>query len=190
MSPAAQPLPLVFVLRQGQSLVRQGAPHFGMFKIHLGRVRETVVTPDGRELMLGLLGPGDTVGGVPGTRSDATVSADRPSQLSPIPREDMAREISARVGRVASLASDLAWLSVPDRLESRLLELARRFGRPAPGGTAVGLRLTQEDLAKLTGTTRESANRALQTLARQGRVDVINRGQYVLKMRALSSPRR
>ncbi len=59
----------------------------------------------------------------------------------------------------------------------RLDDLAARFGRPVAGGTAVRLALTQEDLAALCGTSRESANRAIRSLVRQGRIETTWKGE-------------
>jgi CRP/FNR family transcriptional regulator, cyclic AMP receptor protein len=35
------------------------------------------------------------------------------------------------------------------------------FGEPADGGTRIGLRLTNQEMANMIGTTRETVNRAL-----------------------------
>ena len=44
----------------------------------------------------------------------------------------------------------------------------------------VRLALTQEDLAALCGTSRESANRALRALRDDGRVLVVGRGRFLI----------
>jgi CRP-like cAMP-binding protein len=88
--------------------------------------------------------------------------------------------LAARARRTEGLARDLAWLDVPMRIERRLQDLAARFGRPTEGGTVIPMRLTQEDLASLAATTRESTNRAVRGLVERGRLHVDHRGRYVV----------
>jgi CRP-like cAMP-binding protein len=61
----------------------------------------------------------------------------------------------------------------------RALLTSHRFGRPVPRGRQVALPLTQEHLAALTGSTRESVNRALSYLAKAGRLER-RAGRYVI----------
>jgi CRP-like cAMP-binding protein len=75
----------------------------------------------------------------------------------------------------------LAWHDVETRLERRLADLAARFGHEAPDGVAIGLRLSQDELAAMIGCTRESANRALGRIVAAGRVAVVRRGRYVVR---------
>jgi CRP-like cAMP-binding protein len=64
---------------------------------------------------------------------------------------------------------------VPGRLAKKLLELAEKYGRPAPQGTIIRLRLTQRDLASMIGATRESVNKHLQSFRAQGMISVDGR---------------
>jgi CRP-like cAMP-binding protein len=74
---------------------------------------------------------------------------------------------------------------VTERVAGRLDDLAERFGRPVAGGRGISLALTQDDLADLAGSTRESVNRALAELARLGRVRA-TRGTYVVAPRGFA----
>jgi CRP-like cAMP-binding protein len=49
------------------------------------------------------------------------------------------------------------------------------------GGTLVPFTLSQEALASLAGTTRETANRAIRGLIRQGALATERRGRYVVR---------
>ena len=86
--------------------------------------------------------------------AQATVRALRPGRLREILPGEAVPLLVRRAERTARLAADLAWFDVPTRLAARLQVLAGRFGHPVPGGVAIGLRLTHEDLADLCGTTR------------------------------------
>jgi CRP-like cAMP-binding protein len=85
------------------------------------------------------------------------------------------------VARATAIACDLAWCSVGERIERRLVDLARRLGRPAAGGTLIPVRLTQDDLASMVGATRETANRALGRLLATGAIERQGRGRYVVR---------
>ncbi len=136
---------------------------------------------DGRDLTLDLLGPGELVGEPDGATSAWTVVALRPSRLVPVDPDAAAGLLAERARRLSTIAHELAWDDVPARIERRLHDLAGRFGRPVPGGTLVPVTLSQEALASLAGTTRETANRAIRGLIRQGALATERRGRYVVR---------
>jgi CRP/FNR family cyclic AMP-dependent transcriptional regulator len=176
-----EPLPLIAV-RPGQHVVRQGESYARPWVVESGALLASAVSDDGHVLALDVLGPGDLVGEPDGAPAEHGVRALRPGRLRTAAAAEAAGLAAARARRVAALARDLAWLDVGSRIEGRLVDLATRFGRPVPGGILVSLPLTQEDLAALTGTSRESANRALRALEREGRVTSATRGRYVVRV--------
>jgi CRP-like cAMP-binding protein len=175
-SGVVEPLPLI-VLRAGQSPVRQGEPCAGPWTVESGVLRVSVVDDDGRELILDLAGPGDVIAGVAGCPSPWTARAIGPARLLPGPPG----ALDAVVERLAQLALQLAWCSVQERIERRLLDLATRLGYPVPGGLAVGVPITQDDLAAMVGASRESTNRAIRRSVAERRLDVPRRGRYVVR---------
>lgn len=179
-----EPLPLM-VLRAGQTPARQGEPCAGLFSVEFGVLRVSAVDDDGRELIVDLAGPGDVVGGSAGPSAPWTVRAVGPARLRPAP----AGASDTTSERLLQLALQLAWCSVPERVECRLTELAERLGHLVPGGIAIGVPLTQDDLAAMVGASRESTNRALRVLVERGRLLVPRRGRYVVRspLRALGS---
>lgn len=178
-----QPLPLTVVLRQGATLVRQGVPSEGLWLVSSGALRVAQVSRDGRELVLDVLGPGHGVGEPPGVISPVTVRALRQCRLAPVSPRAAADLLTARAHRAAALAAELAWLEVRARIARRLDDLAQRFGCPVEGGRLILLPLTQDEVAALAGTTRESANRALRALVAEGRLRIAGRGRYVVRPR-------
>ena len=52
-------------------------------------------------------------------------------------------------------------MDVPGRLAKTLLNLASRFGEPVEAGLKVPHDLTQEEMAQLVGSSRETVNKAL-----------------------------
>ncbi len=177
-----EPLPLV-ILPAGRCLIRQGEASPGLWTIESGILRTATLSPEGRELIVDLLGPGDLVGEPGSAPSMLTVGAIRPARLRPLAVAGSASLLAARSHRATRLACDLAWRDVQTRVEHRLIDLASRFGRPVEGGTLIPLTLTQEDIAGLAGTSRESANRALAALLASGRIARRRRGRYVVGAR-------
>jgi len=178
-----QPLPLTVVLRSGATLIRQGASGDGLWLVQSGALRTASVTDDGRELVLDVLGPGEGVGEPAGVSSPVTVRALRPCRLAPVGPRAAADLLASRAHRAAALAADLAWLDVRSRVSRRLDDLSERFGRAVDGGRLILLPLTQDEVAAMAGTSRESANRALRALAADGTIRVAARGRYVVQMR-------
>jgi CRP/FNR family transcriptional regulator, cyclic AMP receptor protein len=178
-SAVVQPLPLVIV-RSGKTLVRQGEAAAGAWRVESGILRASLVTADGRELVMDLLGPGDVAGEPAGSTAACTLQALRPARLRAVAVTELTAALAERARRAAALASDVAWLDVATRIERRLQDLAARFGRPVPGGTLIPITLRQDDIAALAGTSRETANRAIRRLAERGRIRVERRGRYIV----------
>jgi CRP/FNR family transcriptional regulator, cyclic AMP receptor protein len=178
---AATSLPLMLVVRTGSQPVLQGRPTDGLWTVDRGVVLGEWVGPDGRRLAQ-LIGPGEAVGEPDGRPAATSCRALRPCRLrAPLPHE-VPHLLSARARAASDLAFELAWLRVRDRVERRLVDAATRFGRRVPGGTAIGIPLTQEDLASLAGTSRESVTRAVRWLVAQGRLQTPRRARFVVPM--------
>lgn len=137
------------------------------------------VDREGRRFALDVLGRGDLVGGLPGWVAEASVRALVTCWLAPAGPAALRDGRARRARRATRVACSLAWDRIPDRVAIRLDDLAERFGRPVPGGLSVRLPLRQEDIAGLTGATRESVNRALVQLTASGRVHG-GRGRYLI----------
>ena len=80
--------------------------------------------------------------------------------------------LSNRLRSTTESAEGLFSLSVTQRIARKLLELMERYGVPQAEGVLIDLDLSQEAMATLVGTTRESANRALRSLRDQGIVEI------------------
>ena len=180
MRTADDPLPLLFDVHPGREIVRQGEPFPDAWVVRSGALVAEIVDEEGHRLVLDVLGAGDLVGGPETSTADGSVRALVTSGLiaaGPIAVRD---GLLRRARRATQLACAIAWDRIGDRLLARLEDLAARFGRPVPGGWRIDLPLTQEHLAALTGSTRESVNRALAELAAAGRVERSG-GRYVVR---------
>jgi len=177
---AVEPLPLTIV-RIGQTPVRQGAACAAVWRIESGLLSLEILDADGRTFLVDLVGPGDTLGVPEGAIAPWTATAWRPTRLVELTGVDAAAAVAAQTTRAAWVAAGFAWFGVADRLQRRLTDLAQRLGRPVPGGVQLPCALTQEELASMVGASRETVNRALMAMIRDGAVDVRGRGRYVVR---------
>jgi CRP/FNR family transcriptional regulator, cyclic AMP receptor protein len=95
--------------------------------------------------------------------------------------------MAARLRHSTAYAEQLAGLTATQRVARQLLALALRYGVAEDGGTRIDLRLTQDDLASLSGTTRETVNRVLAALRDQGLVRAERAQVWVPSVAALRS---
>lgn len=167
-----------------------------------GRIKITRADPrTGRELILFIVGPGD-VFGIPVTGSQEPTSAvaldqsvvgrmrtadfDRLTQ-SPEIAVEMARITADRLAHVTTRLDEMVFRDVPARLARSLLRLANDFPGEPSGGARIDVRLTQQDLADLIGSTRESASLAVNNFKRQGLIDVRQRMIFIRDQEKLRS---
>ena len=164
--------------RRQETIFREGEPGEKFYVILSGSVSVVRETGDRRETILSLLSTNDFFGEMSvfdtSTRS-ATIRTMAPTDVGVIGRDDFLALIdrSPRIGRhlVIALAERLRAANaliaatssqdIRSRLAALLLNLMEQFGEPAPNGTSIGLRLTNQELANMIGTTRETVNRSL-----------------------------
>ncbi|MDO5645108.1 MAG: Crp/Fnr family transcriptional regulator [Dermabacter sp.] len=170
---------------RGSVVFREGDQGDRLFIIGNGKVKVGHASGDGRENLLAVLGPGETLGELslfdPAPRN-ATATAVAETTLYSLTQQDLYRVLAQRpeVARhlLASLArrlrktneslADLVFADVPGRVAKNLLDLAQRFGRQTDDGVMVSHGLTQEELAQLVGASRETVNKALADFASRG----------------------
>jgi CRP-like cAMP-binding protein len=81
----------------------------------------------------------------------------------------LAYNIGHRTARVQGKLERQSRAPAEARVAAALLEICDDFGTPLPsGGHRIDLPLSQEDLARLAGTTRETASTAVASFARRG----------------------
>ena len=166
--------------RRGQALFTEGDVAERVFLIDTGRVLISCTSADGREIVLGLRGPGDIIGelsALDGEARSATalVVADVEAVVAPgsalaraLESVDAARELigilAVRLRDADRKRLEFATLDTLGRVAERLLELSASFGSPGPEGIVIELPLSQEQLASWCGASRESTVKALGTL--------------------------
>ena len=181
-------------LGAGALVFSQGDRGDALYGVVTGRVRISALGGDGREVFLNDLEPGDTFGEIAlldGAARTATATAIVPSELVLIGREGFLRllrgepELSfhllellcRRIRWTSGLAEDSVLLDSPARLARRLLALAHRHGAAAAG--AVQVRLSQQEIARFLGLSRQIVNQYLQQWKTRGWV-TLGRGRITL----------
>lgn len=156
-----------------------------LFVIHNGQVKVSIVSEDGREVILSILGEGNFFGEMSlldGHPRSANVTTTQETELLMVRRADFLRFIQkspqTAIKLLSVLASrirvtdrkieGLALSDVTGRITQTLLQLADEQGEPTPEGVLIKDRPTHQDLANMSGTTRETVSRILKRLENQG----------------------
>ena len=91
--------------------------------------------------------------------------------------------IFSALAKTLSKATDsfatMAFKDVGGRMASLLLELERRLGRPCAGQIYIDHGLSQTDLGRAVGASRETANKVLADFAKRGMISVERRSLIV-----------
>ncbi|CAN7674454.1 Crp/Fnr family transcriptional regulator [Variovorax sp. LjRoot290] len=169
-------------------LIEEGDQGDSIYIVLSGRLRAFVSDARGREVTLGLHGPGEYVGemSLDGGLRSASVQAVEPTVCAVVARETMLRHIAdepefalaliVRLIRRARLATEsarsMALLDVYSRLR-RLLE--ERAETQADGTRVVAERLTHQAIASEIGCSREMVSRLLKDLETGGYLSVARR---------------
>ncbi|GLU47206.1 transcriptional regulator [Nocardiopsis ansamitocini] len=172
-------------LGRGQTLFSEGDEGDRLYVILAGKVKLTRTAVDGRENLLGVLGPGEMFGELslfdprPRTASavavtDAILAGLGHDDLRPFISQQpevavhLLKSLATRLRRTNDVMADLVFTDVPGRVAKALLDLAERFGKEGEDGLHVHHDLTQEELAQLVGASRETVNKALAEFALRG----------------------
>lgn len=181
---------------RGAIIFSQADPGDALYGVVSGKVLISASAPNGREMFLNIMEPGDTFGEIAmldGHRRTATATATAACDLIMItrnhfmnflPREPKLVEhlfelLCQRIRWTSGLAEESGLLSVPGRLARRLLSLGTLHGRQTAEG--IELSVSQEEVARFMGLSRQVVNQYLQkwkarhwvTLGR-GRVVIID----------------
>jgi CRP-like cAMP-binding protein len=179
-------------LKAGEPLFHLGDKTTGMFEVVAGRVRLTRVDRSGRETVLYVAGPGETIAEAslfsPAYHCDAAAATDAVVRVYPKPAvlAAFAKDPKAAQAFSATLARQV--MSLRTRLAQRDIRSARERLRhylslnTGADGRNVTLSGTLKDLAAELGLTHEALYRTLAALERAGEIRRA-RGRIVLTRR-------
>lgn len=187
---------------KGDVLFQEGQIGDHMYVIVEGKVKLGQTSTDGRESLLGVLGPGEMFGELslfdPGMRTstataltDTTVLLMGHDQLKPwlSGRPEVAaallQALARRIRRTNDAMADLVFSDVPGRVAKALMDLGEKFGEVTPDGLMVTHDMTQEELAQLVGASRETVNKALADFAQRGWIRLESRQVLIIDVERL-----
>jgi CRP-like cAMP-binding protein len=188
-------------LPHGDVVVRQGDPIECLFLVTLGVVRLSAVTSEGREVVVAVLGRGDLFGescllGQPSPVEARTVGSTDVVTLPlahvreilrhhPSTAEELLRLVASRLHRTSNALEEALAGTLPVRVSNRLRDLATTHGVPTPDGVRIGFPLTQDELARMVGASREAVSRTMGGLVARGLVRTAGRTLLIPDPRAL-----
>jgi CRP/FNR family transcriptional regulator, cyclic AMP receptor protein len=175
--------------KRGEAICREGDPGDTLHLLDKGHVAIRVTTPAGDTATMRVIGPGSHFGEMAVlesvSRSATVVAIDTVETL--VLHRDVINQLRAQhhsvdqamllaslkeVRRLSNALTEALYLPVPRRLARTLDRLTEVFADGI-------IPLTQDDLAGLTGTTRQTANEVLQQLVADGAITV-SRGKVVV----------
>ena len=168
----------VRAIGKGDVAFRQGDDATHHFIVAWGRLRLDQTTPDGKNIVLRFMGPGDLVGSVAVWRSvpyPATPIAVEDTRLlvwsearmmdlmqahPPLAMKAM-NMMGGRIEELQERLQQVATQQVERRIAATILKIAGQSGRKIENGVEIPFPLSRQDLAEMTGTTLHTVSRTL-----------------------------
>ena len=188
-------------LAANQTLFLTGDAGDGCYRIEEGLLKVSVVAPTGGERILAILGAGAIVGElsmISGEPRSASVAAIRESSLcfvsrtafegfardNPVTYRHLVRLLARRLTDTNAALAATTFLTLQGRAARSLLSLAEGFGHDVGNGRIlIRQKITQSDLAAMSGIARENASRILKDWMRRTLVSRLA-GYYCLENKA------
>lgn len=180
-------------LRPDEVLIREGERSPFTWVLQSGAMALACTAPSGKRATLAVLGPGAVLGehGLVGPLIDPrqrgpTILPEAralvASAVRAIPIPGLSRAMAFDPYVAWWLVAAVTWRSIqveralarvlalraPQRVMGALRDLALELGQATPQGLRIGVPVTQDLLASMTGVTRESVNRAMAELEQRG----------------------
>jgi CRP-like cAMP-binding protein len=172
-------------LAADEAVFLMGSPGDSMMAVLSGNVRISVPSPDGKEIVLAILRPGEIFGEIAlldGKERTADARAVTVCSLAILERRDvlpffdqypsswqrLVEVLCERLRQTDRQMAEVALLGLPVRLAKALLRMAAFDPASAGAGAAAQIRLSQRELGNLVGATRESVNKCLRGWQRKG----------------------
>jgi len=174
--------------RKGEILFTEGDPCAGLFVVESGQVRIFKSSPNGREQVLAVEGPGSSVAELPlfdGGNYPASTAALNDAKVYFISKQDfhslclvhpqvplkVLKVVGARLRKLVGIIEELSFTTVRSRLISSLVRRAKT-GKKTREGVEIELPPSNQELASEIGTVRELVSRNLSRLQAEGLINM------------------
>jgi CRP-like cAMP-binding protein len=165
----------------GQVIFHMGDEGGGLYLITRGRVKVSIISRQGEEIILALLSEGEMLGElslIDGKPRSATSQAMEETESYFLSRSAFVHflrrrfdavmavlcVLSSRLRTTDALLADAHFLRLQPRLAKKILDLGLMFGSRDKEKIQVNIQVTQKDLAAMVGATRESVNKQIALL--------------------------
>ncbi len=186
----------------GELIFAEGDPCPGLFVIESGQVRIFKSSAAGREQVLAIEKPGNSVAELPvfdGGNFPASAAAVGDAQLLFVSKQDfhslclvhpkvalkVLRVVGRRLRGLVGIIEELSFTTVRSRLISMLLRLAREQTHGSTTAVQITLPASNQELAAHIGTVRELVSRNISRLQAEGLIKVDGRTVTIPKIAAL-----
>jgi CRP/FNR family cyclic AMP-dependent transcriptional regulator len=196
------------VYPKGALLCLEGQPPRGVFVLCTGKAKLSTTSSEGKSMILRIAEPGEVLGltaVMSGTPYEATVETLEPSQANFVSQTEFLRflqeypDVGLRVAKQLTHNCKCAYgeirslglsNSVPEKLAKLILQWAEHpleFPSKKTHEIAIRVTLTQEEIAQLTGTSRETVSRVLGGFRKKGWLRVKGATWTVVNRQALEN---
>jgi CRP/FNR family cyclic AMP-dependent transcriptional regulator len=196
------------VYPKGALLCLEGQPPRGVFVLCTGKAKLSTTSSEGKSMILRIAEPGEVLGltaVMSGTPYEATVETLEPSQANFVSQTEFLRflqeypDVGLRVAKQLTHNCKCAYgeirslglsNSVPEKLAKLILQWAEHpleLPSKKTHETAIRVTLTQEEIAQLTGTSRETVSRVLGSFRKKGWLRVTGATWTVVNRQALKN---
>ncbi len=186
----------------GETIFLMGASGDSMMAVLEGSVRISVPSPEGKEIVLAIIQPGDVFGEIAvldGKERTAEATAMTDCTLAVLERRDvlgflesnptgwprLVDLLCARLRHSDRQIAEMAFLQLPVRLAKALLRMADMAAGLAGARAGARIRLTQRELGNIVGMTRESVNKCLREWQRKGIIRIEDNAITIVKREQL-----
>lgn len=165
-------------LKPREELCHKGDEGSRVYVIVSGRLRVSTTSAEGSDVQFNLMNPGEVCGELAlftGGERTANMSAVDECEVLGLDRRDflpilrrnpdaaihLLEVLAVRLAHLSEQMEDTLFLALPQRLAKRLLALGDQYGERDGKALRIGMRLSQQELGTMVGTSRESVNKQM-----------------------------
>lgn len=188
----------------GETIFSMGDPGASLMAVVEGSVSVGVPSPEGKEIILAIMHPGDVFGEIgllDGRERSADARGMEACTLAVLERRDVLRVFEGcpqayfevvqllceRIRRTTTQVAEVTLLDLPSRLARVLLRVATAQHAGAADAALDPVKLSQRELGAIVGATRESVNKCLRNWQRSRIVEVQGSAIRILDQVALKN---
>jgi len=176
--------------RKNEIILQEEDTNEYMYIILDGKVKVIQTTEDGKEILLAIHQSGDSFGEmslIDGKTSPATVLATENSAVAIVSKKDFYFILETQKKVLNNLLlllcsrhreswekiQMLNYKNASHRVKILFLMLSDKYGEKTPEGITLNIKLTHQEIAEMTGMTRETVTRVLDKWQRDGEINVL-----------------